>query len=803
MKSHTPPLRWFHMGTLLLLAILVSACSGRRSEQFRGQGDTYLGLQDWDKAQRAYQRALESNPANTEAMIGLGEVEKAHENWDAALAHFMEAFEQDPSSVRACGEAVAILLARDKESEGRALIARLAEKDAEAAEKMTASLDERASQIAVLQEQPQEPDLEAPEETTAQPGAPSKPDPIPLADFEGMNWEELWRIARLPELLERRETVLSSGAPNSVETLVLAALFSNQGQLIDDLKTRLPQDSPFLRYLEVAEAPDLDKINALVDSWEEEDPFRKLLQQNAVAFALARIGARQNAIRLLSSAADTWPDQFISLYNIAQIFRALQMPRYCVGPLQTILARTGDDPRLRSEIYAAFREARLFDDARAVAESAYAIFPESGISILNLANAYLDTQDFVAAEAVLSRGIQVLPDSAPIQIAYAAAQLHIGLAEEVYTKIDTLPEDPQQPQRAAVKAFSAAELGKWDEVVALLPEGSQELNNPSMFTLAVAANLKLGNDAWALEALQERESQLRLYELLILGSMRETGLENLGEGQKLAGALRQHKELLPGFAYGLAALQANFSDVAYREFTALLDTTGADAYPLLRLIFEALSGAVQLEDPDAAADALADQHGNLAETWIGLAEFYKKKNKILKMEQPIEKVTKSFPDNSLGWRMAAEYYHGKGDVEKAAQAYSMLLAINPDEAATHNNLAYCLLVLNRDIDKALESATFAQSRFPNNPSILHTLGLAQMRNNKLDDARKNLSVALELRPGDPTILLDLSRLLQMQGQEEEARAAVVQALQFSDRLGIQFDRRDEALALAKELGALS
>ena len=127
-----------------------------------------------------------------------------------------------------------------------------------------------------------------------------------------------------------------------------------------------------------------------------------------------------------------------------------------------------------------------------------------------------------------------------------------------------------------------------------------------------------------------------------------------------------------------------------------------------------------------------------------------------------------------------------------------LLALIPGRPDIQNNLAYSLLQTGGDPKQALDLAQQAAEKMKLNPHVLHTLGLAQLRNEDIAGARKSLVTALELRPGDPTLLLDLGQALIAEGRAEDGKRQVAAALTYADRLGLDFPRRAEAEAIAKE-----
>ena len=134
---------------------------------------------------------------------------------------------------------------------------------------------------------------------------------------------------------------------------------------------------------------------------------------------------------------------------------------------------------------------------------------------------------------------------------------------------------------------------------------------------------------------------------------------------------------------------------------------------------------------------------------------------------------------------------------KAVPEYRRMLEIQPDNPAANNNLAYCLLQVGEDLPEALAMAEKAAKALPGDPNVLHTLGVAQLRSGKLEESKRNLAVALQLRPVEPTLLLDYGQLLVAQGAKDEGLAHIRMALEYADRLGLEFPRRAEAEAAVK------
>ncbi|HRK34142.1 MAG TPA: hypothetical protein PLJ47_06060, partial [Candidatus Hydrogenedentes bacterium] len=137
-------------------------------------------------------------------------------------------------------------------------------------------------------------------------------------------------------------------------------------------------------------------------------------------------------------------------------------------------------------------------------------------------------------------------------------------------------------------------------------------------------------------------------------------------------------------------------------------------------------------------------------------------------------------------------YSIRNDYPSLLEVCRQIVAILPDDPYAGNNLAYCLLQTNGDANEALTLAQKAQEKLPRNPEVAHTLGLAQVRTGNLDEGRKNLIAALEMRPGDPTLMLDYGELLIRQNQSEEGKTHIQLALRYASQLGLDFPRKGEA-----------
>lgn len=106
---------------LTVLLVVLAGCSDRRSEQFRAEGDTLRGLDRIGAARQAYESALEANPDNHMAKLGLARCEVAEGDIDGALVYFQEALDLDVGLEEAYAEAISALLGVGRMEEALAL----------------------------------------------------------------------------------------------------------------------------------------------------------------------------------------------------------------------------------------------------------------------------------------------------------------------------------------------------------------------------------------------------------------------------------------------------------------------------------------------------------------------------------------------------------------------------------------------------------------------------------------------------------------------------------------------------------
>ncbi|MBX3388689.1 MAG: tetratricopeptide repeat protein [Phycisphaeraceae bacterium] len=172
----------------------------------------------------------------------------------------------------------------------------------------------------------------------------------------------------------------------------------------------------------------------------------------------------------------------------------------------------------------------------------------------------------------------------------------------------------------------------------------------------------------------------------------------------------------------------------------------------------------------------------------------------------IKRVAESTANPGLA-SLASREYSGRlylaGDFEGAAVAMKAIIAKDPDDADTLNNLAY---LLGKDLNRPTEGIEYAQKAVdlkPKSPEVLDTLGLLLLQTDKLPEAQKVLDRAIAIAASPSTqvaILLHLCELQLRQGNRDEAKASFGKARTlFQQVQGLTQEQQKQDLARLEKM----
>ncbi|MCG8549596.1 MAG: tetratricopeptide repeat protein [Desulfobacterales bacterium] len=124
-------------------------------------------------------------------------------------------------------------------------------------------------------------------------------------------------------------------------------------------------------------------------------------------------------------------------------------------------------------------------------------------------------------------------------------------------------------------------------------------------------------------------------------------------------------------------------------------------------------------------------------------------------------------------------YQLEKETGKAKQVLEKVLEINEDHAIAANELAYILANEGRNMQRALSLARIAETKYPDNPYILDTLGWVYYKQKSYDLAINKLEESLKRAPDNPITNYHLGWAFYDTGRYEQARQYMRKALELN------------------------
>lgn len=637
---------------------------------------------------------------------------------------------------------------------------------------------------------------EAPVEVTQVP-ASAAPSP------ESLTWRDLWKQAALKRLVSNRDQYLAEGGNEAREVLVLSALFTQDVALARDLSAGLPPESKIGEFFRAMDSRDPKVVSALFEGWKPEEPEILLMRDNALGYAMASGASRGQALSLFLFCLERWPDNVVALYNIAQVFRSVRQPVVAAQQLQRLIVQYPENIDAHQMLFSALREGGAFEQARKAAEASYTLFPEERWSFLYLAQAYLDTGDPELALQVLNRASGMFAGDPELELAKGGIYARLGDCVQTQAVLEGLNSTAPTilAERANLLALCAMIAEDWGAVGTLADSADPAYWPESLRVLKCLAALQADDIEGARAAMAVAGSpEPAIGKLgLIFTSALGVAVEGLNEEeQAFAAMLGADQALMLGYGATLSLQMAKLYDVSWASYEKYL-ASRPPHIAIAQLAFAALQFGDKVEGATEKGRAIADALSADPRAYIALAELCKAQGDVEGEAQAMEKALAQGPESPDVWSRHAAMLEKKLDYAGAAESYRKLVALQPESGSANNNLAYMLLMSGGNAEEALKFATLAQTKVPNNPGVLHTLGLAQLRTGDLESSKATLARAAEIDPANPTISFDYGRVLMQLGDKEKAKDRIRYALGISQRAGLDFPERAEAESLLSEI----
>ncbi|MGA2181583.1 MAG: tetratricopeptide repeat protein [Bryobacteraceae bacterium] len=135
-------------------------------------------------------------------------------------------------------------------------------------------------------------------------------------------------------------------------------------------------------------------------------------------------------------------------------------------------------------------------------------------------------------------------------------------------------------------------------------------------------------------------------------------------------------------------------------------------------------------------------------------------------------------------------YDQSGRPDLARSTYESALKLDPENAQAMNNLAYLKAEEQVDLDRALSLAERARQKMPDNVDVQDTLALIYVRKNLTDEALRMMRDLVGKRPNNPVYHYHLALALYQKGDKGAAKKELLTALSLKPSYADQIRIRD-------------
>lgn len=447
------------------------------------------------------------------------------------------------------------------------------------------------------------------------------------------------------------------------------------------------------------------------------------------------------------------PDNEDALTGLALVYSDLGDNAKAAELLKT-LADKNPTPRSLIALAAAYEQMRDFKAASAVLRKLLESNPPNEREVQrNLAQDLLLSLDYPAALALYKEMVADDPTD---------AQSYLGMSR-IYRQQRDFAQAHQASEKAKALEPNSIEI-RYNDVNILEAEGHIPEAAQALKDILAGTSKRNYNQA-------ERNNRAALLEHLAML------YRSLDQTDAAVDAYRQMGDL--DSALGVRAA-AGVIDV-YRtgkEFAKAQQEADAaiQKWPderMIRVVRSSLLADMGKVD-EAAADMKKLLGGNDdRETYLALAQVYDKGKRWEDMGKALdaaEKLSTSDEDKSAVWFTRGAMLERMKKLDAAEVEFRKVLKVDPENAGAMNYIGYMLADANLRLEESLGLVNQALAIEPGNGAYLDSLGWVQYRLGHLDDAEKNLRLALEKTPRDPTVHDHMADVLMKQSKVKEAVA---------------------------------
>ena len=768
---------------LLMLVVGTVACSSREDRIATGlrRSADHIRLADWDKASVELANVLQIDPKNAQGWRLSGQVAENRLDWRRAFGAYTKALEIDPADIEAKLGLARIYLAAGQADKADALAAQV-----EGASPNHAGA--RTLEAAALASRG---DIEgAIALATAVAAAASAPPPDTAMLLAALHRQR----GNLKAAMAAIDGALAAD-PHHVGLLRVGALLASSlgddagAQQAVDLYRRAVKEAPRNASVWVAWAQhhaargELAEAERVLRTWVQAQPDDSARLAVLLDFLRDRRGADVAEHEYLAAIAAHPRDPALR-FGLVALYRASARPDDARRVLEEVAEGGTQNPAAlsaRTQLAADLLASGRIEAARTRLEQVLSANPRDGPALVLRGRIRLAQGDATGAIEDLRAATRDQPTSHEVVGLLAQAHHRAGeaqLAREVLA--DAVRSTPQSVE---LRLLLAADLADAHEYAAAASEADQAIRLAPRDLRAYDFKAQLADaqhDGAAAEAVyvayktrfaDDPAGPIRLADLYARERRYESALRELDLAQRLApgqpGPVRSAVALLTSrhrFEEASARIDAYEKRGASPPVTAELRADVADARGDAAAAKQALEHLIEVAPSESAG-------------YLRLARLRAREGRFDEALGVLGRGERALPASVVLSGAHAEMLVRAGRPEEAIVAYESLLASHPDDDAVANNLAY-LLVDRKGDPASVERALSITRRFEHsrNPSYLDSLGWTYYRSGRYADAVGALERAVARQPDAALFQLHLGLALHKAGSADQAEAHLRAAL---------------------------
>jgi len=545
----------------------------------------------------------------------------------------------------------------------------------------------------------------------------------PMYDVLYVYYMQNKRVPDAERILQRKvENNPQQG--NYLVELAAHYLFTKQNDQVDGVMRRLSDEKQFPEGHLLAgdflyfRARDFDRARAQYEAGEKASPRDKLVYQKRMVELLTTTGRNQDANQLLATILKESPNDSDAVAMRAALMLVtgdLKQINQAVNDLQSLVAKSPNNHLLRFNLARAYVAKNDMDQARLQLEAAIKSRPDFILARDMLSRIYLNKGDYSKALKEADDTIVLDKNDMPARLNRSSALMGIGDAQKARQELDSVlaiaPNNPDARYQAGYLAWSEKDYKRAQQV----------------FDDLYKANPK---DARGMIGLVETmASQNRMDEAIKL----------------LQDSISRQPERRE-FRLALANLYVR-------------DQRYDDAVKLLQELLKT--------DPKS---------GDLL---LRLAETQRRKGDVNAAIETFRQASQAAPADTRPLLQLGLLMDGTGRRDQAKPIYEQILKIQPDHPIALNNLAFIKAEEGQDLDEALTMAQRARQGLPNSPDVMDTLGWIYLKKNLSDDAIRTFKELIVAAPNSASYHYHYGMALLQKGDKPSAKRELETAIRFN------------------------